>query len=294
MGSRYGGLKQLDPVGPNGELIIDYSIYDALKAGFGKIVFILSGDIEKAFRERIGSRIERFAQVEYVIQRLGDVPEGFEVPSGRKKPWGTGHAVLSCRDAVDTPFAVINADDFYGPSSFRILFDFLENAQEQSGGYHFCMIGFRIENTLTDHGHVARGLCAVDGMGYLSEIKERTRIQKFGENARYTENGENWVDIEKGSIVSMNMWGFTPGIFKELASGFTEFLTSAGESMVKSEFFLPGAVSDLMASGKAAVRVLQTPEQWRGVTYREDKPSVTQFISEMIKMGIYPERLWEL
>ena len=204
MGSRYGGLKQIDPVGPSGEIIIDYSIHDSLKAGFGKVVFIITKEIEKTFRERIGYRIEKLVDTEYVFQSVEDVPAGFEVPQDRKKPWGTGHAVMSCRNVVNTTFAVINADDFYGQTAFQILYNFLSKVDCQSDIYQYSMVGFQLENTLTDHGHVARGVCTVDADSYLQGIRERTKIQKFDDSAKYTEDGEIWVEIPEGSTVSMN------------------------------------------------------------------------------------------
>jgi hypothetical protein len=293
LGSRYGGLKQIDPVGPSGEIIIDYSIYDALKVGFGKVVFIITKQNEEAFRERIGYRIEKLVDTEYVFQRVDDVPAGFEVPSDRKKPWGTGHAVMSCHNAVNTPFAVINADDFYGQASFKLLYDFLSEVDCQSDTYKYCMVGFQLENTLTEHGHVARGVCKVDANGYLQGINERTKIQKFEASAKYTEDGENWVDIPEGSTVSMNTWGFSPSIFKELDARFSPFLDFSKDNILKAEYFLPTVVDNLILEGKACVKVLPSRERWYGVTYQEDKPIVKQAISELILKGIYPEKLWE-
>jgi NDP-sugar pyrophosphorylase family protein len=293
IGSRYGGMKQIDPVGPNGELIIDYSIYDALKAGFGKVVFIIKEDMEELFREKIGARIEKRVETVYVRQRIEDLPAGFTVPPDRKKPWGTAHAVMSCRQAVSTPFAVINADDFYGASSFRLLNDFLKNAGDRDGIYQYCMVGFVLENTLTEHGHVARGVCTVDSSGNLVEIHERTRIEKFGELSKYTEDGENWVVIPKGSMVSMNTWGFTPGLFGELEAQFPQFLERSKDNLLKAEYFLPEVVGSLLAKKQASVKVLASPERWYGVTYQEDKPQVKQAIIDLVGRGIYPEKLWE-
>lgn len=293
IGSRYGGLKQIDPMGPNGEIIMDYSIYDALKAGFGKVVFVIKKDIEDTFREKIGSRVERLVDTAYVYQRVEDVPEGFAVPPERVKPWGTAHAVRSCRNVVDRPFAVINADDFYSRHSFQILHDYLKDVDEQMKPYPYCMVGFQVENTLTEHGHVARGVCTVGADGCLKEIHERTRIQKFGNMAKYTEDGETWIDIPYGSMVSMNTWGFTPSLFRELDERFPYFLLSNTENILKAEFFIPTVVDSLISEGKASVKVLPCRERWYGVTYQEDKPIVRQALKDMILSGIYPENLWE-
>jgi len=293
LGSRYGGLKQIDPVGPNGEIIIDYSIYDALKAGFGKIVFIIKEDFQEAFKERIGYRIEKLVDTEYVFQELDDIPKGIQVPEGRTKPWGTGHAVLSCRNVVDTPFAVINADDFYGASTFRLLYEFLTTGDDTQGVYRYAMAGFTLENTLSDHGHVARGVCKVDSEGYLEEVHERTNIQKFGDKAKYTEDGQNWIELDKNSIVSMNTWGFTPSIFRELEERFMGFFHNNSSNILKAEYFLPEVIDSLIREKKAKVKVLPSKDRWYGVTYKEDKPLVIDAISNFIKQGIYPEKLWK-
>jgi dTDP-glucose pyrophosphorylase len=292
LGSRYGGLKQIDSVGPGGEILIDYSIYDALKAGFSKIVFIIRKETEEAFREKIGYRAEKLADTEYVFQSMEDLPASFLLPPDRKKPWGTGHAVLSCRKAVNVPFAVINADDFYGASTFRLLFDYLKTAEDRDGVFHYSMAGFQLENTLTEHGHVARGVCTVDREGFLSGIRERTRIQKFEDGTKYTEDGTNWVTIPAGSTVSMNTWGFTPSLLDELESGFPQFLRENREQLAKAEYFLPSVVDRLIQEGKARVKVLETKERWYGVTYQEDKPVVKQAILDLIRQGAYPEKLW--
>ncbi len=293
MGSRYGGLKQIDPVGPNGEIIMDYSIYDALKAGFGKIVFVIKEDFQEVFKERIGDRIEKLVDTSYVFQKIDDIPYGVQVPEGRVKPWGTGHAVLSCRNAVDTPFAVINADDFYGASTFRLLNDYLTSGADTQGMYRYSMAGFILENTLSDHGHVARGVCNVDSEGYLQEIHERTNIQKFGEKAKYSDDGQNWVEIPKNSIVSMNTWGFTPSIFEELEARFNAFFNDNSSNLLKAEYFLPEVVDSLISEKKARVKVLPSKDRWYGVTYQEDKPLVKNAISNFIEQGVYPEKLWE-
>ncbi len=292
IGSRYGGLKQIDPMGPGGEMILDYSVYDALKAGFSRIVFIIQKDMEKPFREKIGYRIEKLVDTAYVFQQVEDIPAGLQVPSDRIKPWGTGHAVLSCRNAVNTPFAVINADDFYGSSSFRLMTDYLGKTEDKEEVYQFCMVGFQLENTLTEHGHVARGICVVDENGYLWKIRERTKIVKVGNATKYTEDDVNWVKIPERSTVSMNMWGFTPGLFSELESRFLSFFKKNRNNLSKAEFFLPETVDALIQAGKAQVKVLPSKERWYGVTYRDDKEFVKYAIAGMVKNGVYPEYLW--
>ncbi|OPX45408.1 hypothetical protein CLHUN_07780 [Ruminiclostridium hungatei] len=293
MGSRYGGLKQIDPVGPNGEIIMEYSIYDAIKAGFGKVVFIIKKEIEETFREVVGKKIEGLVEVEYVYQSLGNLPGGFDVPEGRVKPWGTGHAVLSAGKAVKTPFAVINADDFYGAETYRLLYDFLSGNQDSPGKYKYCMVGFILENTLTENGHVARGVCNVDTAGNLMDINERTKIMNFGDQTKYTEDDRDWIVIPKGNIVSMNTWGFNPSLFNELEEQFPIFLEKSRDNILKAEFFLPTVVDNLIKTGKADVKVLSTNDRWYGVTYQEDKPVVRQSIGNMVLEGKYPARLWE-
>ncbi|MGD9317076.1 MAG: nucleotidyltransferase [Anaerolineae bacterium] len=291
IGSRYGGLKQLDPVGPSDELIIDYSVYDALAVGFGRVVFVIKDEIEDLFRERIGKKVEQRCDTRYVFQRL-DLPEGFEVPLNREKPWGTGQATLICKEMVDTPFAVINADDFYGRSAFQSLCDYLQGVQDGQGVHDYCVVGYRLENTLSEHGHVARGVCVVDAEGYLQEIHERTRIRKFGTTAKYTEDGQNWIEIPTESTVSMNMWGFTPSLFLELETMFPRFLRANWANRLKAEFYLPEAVGALLREGRVTVKVLPSDAQWYGITYREDRPRVEQAIRDMVRQGVYPEDLW--
>jgi len=293
LGSRYGGLKQIDPVGPGGELIIDYSIYDALRAGFGKIVFVIKKEIEYDFRKIIGDTIDRKYETYYVFQSVESTPEGVPVPAGRTKPWGTGQATLLCRDVVDEPFAVINADDFYGMTSFQSLYDYLIKARNSDSISDYSLVGYVLENTLTEHGYVARGVCTVDQNGYLVEIHERTHIEKFGYLTKYTDDeGETWVEIPTGSPVSMNMWGFTPSIFNELEAEFTKFFQET-DNLEKTEFFLPEVVGKLLKEQKARVKVLPTKERWMGITYRDDKPVIEAYIAELIKQGVYPENLWE-
>jgi NDP-sugar pyrophosphorylase family protein len=293
MGSRYGGLKQMEAVGPSGELIIDYSVYDALAAGFEQVVFVIRPELEQVFRDRVGRSIEGRCQVAYVRQSLRDVPAGVEVPRSRQKPWGTGHAILCCKSAVDSPLGVINADDFYGRSSFGILQRFLMGAQDGNGRHDYGMIGYRLENTLTDHGHVSRGVCAVDGSQNLVEIRESMRVERVGDVVRSSQDGRRWVTLPKGTIVSMNMWGFTPSVFGELEERFERFLRENREDLDRAEFYLPEVVGDLVAEGKARVKVLRTGEQWFGVTYRQDLAHTRSSIAALIAAGQYPAQLWE-
>jgi UTP-glucose-1-phosphate uridylyltransferase len=291
IGSRYGGLKQMEPVGPHGEFIVDYSVYDALRAGFGRVVFVIREEIEEAFRQKIGRHVERWCETTYVFQRLDDLPPGFQLPPGRQKPWGTAHATLSCRHVVQTPFAVINADDLYGHAAYRALCDYLSHAQDRGGVYDYCMVGYLLENTLSDYGHVARGVCTVDASGYLLEIHERTRIEKFGTGARYTQDGETWTEIPGRTPVSMNAWGFTPSLFSELESRFRQFLQQRGEDNLQGEFYLPEAVGALVREGRATVKVLPSDEPWFGVTYQQDRASVQQAIRDLVRQGLYPQNL---
>jgi len=291
MGSRFGGIKQIEPVGPNGEIIIDYSIYDAIRAGFGKVVFIIRRQIEEAFREKVGRGIEKRIDTEYVFQELSALPSGFSVPAGREKPWGTGHAILMCKDAVKTPFCVINADDFYGAGSYKAMCASLASAKDEKGVYSFYLAGYVLKNTLSDHGHVARGICAMNKDGYLEEIHERTKIQKFGSVVKFEEGENNWIEVSAEATVSMNMWGLTPGLFNELERLFPVFLKEKGAAL-KSEFFIPEIVGQLLNAGKARVKVLSTGEKWFGVTYKEDKPLFEKAIREQIRQNVYPERLW--
>lgn len=294
MGSRYGGLKQIDPVDKEGDLIIDFSIYDAIEAGFEKVVFIIKKAIEKDFKEHIGNRMERHIRVEYVYQEVGKLPEGFEVPDGREKPWGTAHAVLCCEEVIDGPFAVINADDYYGKSAFKEIYNQL-SAHGDDEKYQFTMVGYELYNTLTENGHVARGVCSTDENRKLMDIHERTRIEKHGEKAEYTEDdGKTWEFLPKGTIVSMNMWGFTASILKELRKRFVPFLEeNLPVNPMKCEYFLPFVVDELLKEGKAEVTVLKSIDRWYGVTYKEDKEMVVKAIQGMKDKGLYPEKLWE-
>lgn len=296
IGSRFGGgIKQLEPVGPGGEIIMDYSIYDALKAGFDKIVFIIRRDLEKDFREVIGNRIEKVARVEYAFQELGDLPEGFSVPEGRKKPWGTGQAVLSIKGLVDGPFLVINADDYYGKEGFQKIHDYMVNHMKEDGDvYDMCMGGFILRNTLSDNGTVTRGVCTLDGDGSLKEVTEtyEIRMEADGSMKAQDEQG-NPVQVNPDQHVSMNMWGLPAAFLKELEKGFPEFLENLKEGDIKSEYLLPKIIDKLVKAGKARVEVLETKDKWFGVTYKEDKAAVTAAIKELKKKGLYPERLWE-
>lgn len=294
MGSRYGGLKQIDPVDEQGHIIMDFSLYDARRAGFEKAVFIIKKENEADFREAIGDRLSREMEISYVFQELTDLPEGFSVPEGRVKPFGTGHAVLSCIGEVDGPFAVINADDYYGRHAFEMIYRFLTTHADDEK-YRYAMVGYIVENTLTENGHVSRGVCQVDPEGYLTGIYERTHIEKRGDVTAYTEDeGKTWVTIPEGSTVSMNMWGFSASFLQELKERFPVFLReNLPKNPLKCEFFLPSVVETLLDEGKATVEVLKSADKWYGVTYREDKEAVVNAIARMKADGLYPAGLWE-
>lgn len=285
MGSRYGGLKQIDPVGPNGQIIMHYSIYDAWKAGFRRVVFIIKEELLDAFRERIGSDAEALMQVDYVFQSADKLPEGCTMPEGRVKPLGTGHAVYCVRGTVSEPFAVINADDFYGAEAFRCMYDYLKDARDDHK-YRYCMVGYRVENTLTENGTVSRGICEADENGYLTDIVERTAISRGADGViSDPEAGE----IAEGTLVSMNMWGFTPSFLDELDAGLRTFMqTKLPDNPMKGEYYLPFAVDHLIETGRATAKVLQTAAQWYGVTYQEDKPVVVEALRRMTEQGLYP------
>lgn len=293
MGSRYGGLKQIDPIDNQGHIIMDFSIYDAVRAGFKKVVFIIKHQIEKDFKEVIGKRISKEVEVNYVYQEVDNIPKQFEVPADRVKPWGTGHAILSCKDVIDAPFAVINADDYYGVDAFKKIYDFLKNNQDDDK-YRYAMVGYQVENTLTENGHVARGVCEVSEDDYLLGITERTRIEKVGDGASFTEDdGKTWTPIPKNATVSMNLWGFTPSILDELESRFDAFLEKGlKENPLKCEYFLPSVVDELINEGKATAKVLTSKDRWYGVTYHEDKQVVMDAIANFKQKGVYPEKLW--
>lgn len=276
MGSRFGGLKQIEPIGPGGEAILDFSVYDAKKAGFNKVVFIIKHSIEKEFKELVGKRIEKLIDVEYAFQETDMLPEGFTCPEDRTKPWGTAHAVYCCRDIVKTPFAVINADDYYGKSA---LLQIYEHLKKQLGDY--CMVGFRLANTLTENGTVSRGLCTVEN-GELKKVTERTKII----DCRYTEDDVNWIELPADTVVSMNMWGFTPDIFDYIEKDMVDFLNEK-INVPKSEFYLPSVVSNRIEKGEKKVSVLVAEDKWYGVTYKEDKEGVVKAIGEKIANGEY-------
>jgi dTDP-glucose pyrophosphorylase len=293
MGSRYGGLKQIDPIDEEGNLIIDFSIYDAIKAGFKKVIFIIKDENEKDFKEKIGDRIAKQIEVQYVHQRLENLPQGFHVPEQRIKPWGTAHAVLSILNTIEDPFAVINADDYYGAGAFRNIYQHLVHTPDHEK-YQYAMVGYILENTLTEHGHVARGICKISEQGNLVEITERVRIERKELGAQFTEDdGKTWMTIPEGCIVSMNMWGFNNSILKELQERFQTFLENeALKNPLKAEYFLPTVVGQLIKEEKASVKVLRSEDKWYGVTYREDKEVVVEAIADMKAQGFYPKKLW--
>lgn len=295
MGSRYGGLKQIDPIDGDGHIIMDFSVYDAVRAGFEKVIFIIKRENEQAFREAIGDRLSRFIQVSYVFQELDNIPEGFAVPEGRVKPWGTGHAVLSCIDEIDGPFVVINADDYYGVRAFQMAYDFLTDPEAEDAAGRYMMVGYRLENTLTENGYVSRGVCVTDDEGYLRGINERTHIEKRGDGAAYTEDeGASWTELPADAAVSMNMWGFSADILEELKKRFVVFLEENLEkNPLKCEFFLPFVVDELLEEKKATVKVLKSADKWYGVTYKEDKPMVMAAVQNLKDQGLYPQKLWQ-
>ncbi len=294
MGSRYGGLKQMDPVGGHGEVIMDYSLFDARRAGFEKVIFIIKHSIEEAFKETIGSRVEKYMTVEYAFQDLNDLPSGYAVPEGREKPWGTCHAILAARDLIDAPFAVINADDYYGSHCFQLIYDYLCSHTDDDK-YRYCMVGYLLKNTVTENGSVARGVCTANDCGDLVSVVERTQIEPYSGGIHFTEDkGETWTDIDQDTIVSMNLWGFTESFIREAASRFPAFLDDAlANNPLKGEYFLPSVVTQLLSEEKATVKVLTCPDKWYGVTYREDKPAVVKALSDMTAEGLYPSPLWQ-
>ena len=289
MGSRFGGLKQITPVDEQGHIIMDFSLFDAWRAGFRDLVFIVKPELEESFREVIGNRVEKYFNITYVHQTIDKIPAGYSVPEGRVKPWGTGHAILCCKDVVDGPFTVINADDFYGPTAFSTIYDYLVANEDLS---RYAMVGYRVRNTVTENGSVARGVCEIED-GLLTGVTERTKIFKDGADAKFTEDGETFVHIPGDTIVSMNFWGFTARMLQELDDRFPAFLDDAiATNPLKGEYFLPSVVNDQLQAGTASVRVLPCEETWHGVTYREDLDSVKEAIANMKKQGIYEENLW--
>ena len=292
MGSRYGGLKQVAPVGNYGQVIMDYSVFDAKRAGFETVIFVIKRSMEETFRQTIGRRVEKGMQVHYAFQELTDLPSGFTVPEGRVKPWGTAQAVLAARHLVDGPFAVINADDYYGPEAFQAVFDFLSNSSEEADGQEYAMVGYRLGNTLTENGSVSRSVCKEDENGYLRSIKEYAKIERSGADARFTEDdGKTWHPLPANTVVSMKFWGLPQSFIKEAQRQFAAFL-SDNTNPLKGELYLPGVVGSLIADGKASVKVLHSHDRWFGVTYLEDKPTVVASIREKTESGLYPDNLW--
>ena len=294
MGSRYGGLKQIDPVGKEGHIIMDFSMFDAKRAGFEKVVFIIKRENEADFKEAVGNRMEKIMDVSYAFQDLQSLPAGFSVPEGRVKPWGTAHAVLSAIDEVDGPFAVINADDYYGRHAFETIYRYL-TTHEDDEKFRYTMVGYRLKNTVTDNGHVARGICDINEDRQLVGIHERTRIEKRDGQIAYSEDdGQSWVTVDGDTLVSMNMWGFTRSILDEIQAGFPAFLEQGlKENPLKCEYFLPSVVSELLKKDRASVTVLESEDKWYGVTYKEDKPIVVAAIQALKDAGVYPQKLWE-
>ena len=295
MGSRYGGLKQIDPVGNHGQLIIDYSIYDAKRAGFETGVFVIKHEIEESIKQAIGDRLSKVMDVKYAYQQLEDLPEGYAVPEGRSTPWGPCHAILAARELVDGPFAVINADDYYGPEAFKTSYDYLSENPDRPGCYEFAMVGYLLGNTVTENGHVARGVRVEDKDHFLQTVTERTHIEKDGDDARFTEDdGATWTALPSSTIVSMNLWGLTNSFFTEDWDRFPAFLDNALKTNpLKGEYFLPSVISQLIQEGKARAKVLRSTDKWYGVTYQADKPVVVAAIAEKTAAGVYPDNLWE-
>lgn len=294
MGSRFGGLKQIEPVSDKGEIILDFSLYDAVMAGFKKVIFVIKRENEEDFRKLIDNGAGKYIDVEYAFQELTDLPQGYQVPEGRVKPWGTAHAVLAARYLADGPIAVINADDYYGPGAFQSIYNFLEKA-EDGEKYQYCMVGYQIENTLTENGFVSRGVCKTSAEGLLTEITERTKIQWENEKIVYTEGDEERkTELPRGTTVSMNFWGFTPSMMKEMEAGFPAALDKIlAENPMKGEYFLPSVVDRLIREGKAEVKILKSQDRWYGVTYKEDKESVVSALQSMKDKGEYPDKLWK-
>jgi hypothetical protein len=292
MGSRYGGLKQIDAVGAHGEAIIDFSIFDALRAGFGKVVFVIRRDIEAEFKQAVGAKFSRRVPVEYAYQALDQLPPGFSLPPSRKKPWGTAHAIMAATGLIREPFAVINADDFYGAASFRTLADYLAQSRDTPTVAEYSMVGFVLRNTLSEHGTVSRAICERDAHGFLTTIVERTKIEKVGDAARYLDEAGQFHPLTGDELVSMNMFGFTPSVFDLLQGEFQRFLRERIHDE-KAEFFIPTPMNALIKAGRARMKVLSSASAWFGITYREDKPAVVANIQRLVRDGVYPERLWE-
>ena len=293
MGSRFGGLKQIEPVSGKDEIILDFSLFDALRAGFDRAVIIIKRENEADFRRLIDHKAGQHMKIEYAYQDINDIPEGFAIPEGRTKPWGTAHAVLAARHLVDGNFCVINSDDYYGPEAFKLMYDFLESTSDEDL-YNYCMVGYQVQNTLTENGHVSRGVCSVDDAGYLADIVERTKIMWHDGRICYTEDdGATWVEVAEGTTVSMNFWGFTPSILREMEAGLPAFLTETlAKNPQKGEYLLPKCVDELIKAGRAQAKVLTSHDRWYGVTYKEDKESVVASLQALKDKGLYPEELW--
>ena len=294
MGSRYGGLKQVDRITDTGEIILDFSLYDAMMAGFERVVFVIKEEHRELFRELVDERAGRYMQVEFAYQKLDDIPEGFEIPEVREKPWGTGHAVLACRHLINGPFAVINADDYYGAGGFSDIYEYLTGNRDGEK-YSYCMVGYKLENTVTENGHVARGVCDIDENGYLKQVTERTKIMRKEQGISYTEDdGRTWVKLPDDTVVSMNFWGFSHSMMEELEKGMPEFLdTALKNNPIKGEYYLPAAADRLIREGKATVKVLTSHDKWYGVTYKQDREDVKNALESMKDKGFYPEKLWK-
>ena len=295
MGSRYGGLKQVDKITDAGEIILDFSLYDAMMAGFDRAVFVIREEHREIFREIVDERAGRFMEIEYAYQDINDIPEGFSVPEGREKPWGTTHAIYACRNLVDGPFLVINADDYYGPGGFVSVYEYLSKIEDDKEPYDFCMAGYMLENTITENGHVTRGVCEVDADGFLEDIVERFKIQrKDGDICYYDEGEDKWVPLPQGTKVSMNFWGFTRAFIDEAIAGIDEFFEKdVPANPMKSEYLLPSTVDNMIKSGRARVKVLPCHDKWCGVTYKEDWQSVHDELQSKKDKGEYPEKLWK-
>lgn len=293
MGSRYGGMKQIDPVGPSGQVIIDYSLYDARRAGFETVIFVIKHEIEDAFKAAIGDRVSKVMKVEYAFQQLEELPAGFAVPEGRAKPWGTCHAVLAAKHLIHGPFAVINADDYYGPEAFQVIYNYLSTHQDGEV-YDYCMVSYLLKNTVSENGSVARGVCEANPDGTLAAVTERTCIETYPGGIHFTENGgDTWQDLAPDTPVSMNLWGFGQSFLEEAEARFAGWLSeNLPKNPLKCEYFLPLVVSELLAEGKATVKLLHSTDKWYGVTYREDKPVVVNAIAQKIADGLYPADLW--
>lgn len=291
IGSRYGGLKQVDPVGPSGEFVVDYSVFDAMRAGFDSVVFVIRRDIEDAFRTTIGARVEKRVATQYVYQEMTDLPAWFKLPAERKKPWGTGHAIMAARTAVKAPFATINADDFYGRHSYKVLADHLKQTESDAAGY--CMVGYVLSNTLSGHGSVARGICSRDAAGNLTRVVERLKIErKDGKVVCQGDREGESLELTGSEIASLNMWGFKPSLFAALEKEFEVFLKNRGADL-KAEYFIPDVVDLLIRRKQASVKVLETSSVWFGMTHPQDKAEVMGRIGEMVKAGEYPGNLWK-